>query len=106
MATPPGSAVEVLVLVTYDARTNSAAGRRRLRQVAAACLDYGQRVQHSVFECDIDPARWVALRARLIEESDPKQGSLRFYSVGANWRARVEHIGARPATDFDGPLIF
>lgn len=96
----------MLVLVTYDVRTDTAAGRRRLRRVAAACLDYGQRVQYSVFECDINPAQWVALRARLKDEIDPLQDSLRFYTLGANWRSKVEHVGAKPATDFDGPLIF
>jgi CRISPR-associated protein Cas2 len=96
----------VLVLVTYDVRTETAAGRKRLRRVAAACLDYGQRVQYSVFECDLDPARWAMLRARLIGLIDPEQDSLRFYMLGANWRAKVEHVGAKPAIDYEGPLIF
>ncbi|MGE4328085.1 MAG: CRISPR-associated endonuclease Cas2 [Pseudodonghicola sp.] len=96
----------MLVLVTYDVRTETPAGRRRLRRVAAACLDYGQRVQYSVFECDLDPARWTALRARLIDLIDPAEDSLRFYMLGANWRSRVEHVGAKPAIDYDGPLIF
>jgi len=96
----------MLVLVTYDVRTDTPAGRRRLRRVAATCLDFGQRVQYSVFECDLDPARWTALRARLVALIDPDQDSLRFYMLGANWRSRVEHVGAKPAIDFDGPLIF
>lgn len=96
----------MLVLVTYDVRTDTPAGRRRLRQVAATCLDYGQRVQYSVFECDLDPARWTALRARLIDLIDPAEDSLRFYMLGANWCSRVEHVGAKPAIDYDGPLIF
>lgn len=95
----------MMVLVTYDVNTTTPAGRRRLRRVARACLDHGQRVQFSVFECEVDPARWTALRARLTEEIDPKTDSLRFYMLGANWRRRVEHIGARPALDLDGPLI-
>ncbi|MCB9960150.1 MAG: CRISPR-associated endonuclease Cas2 [Rhodospirillaceae bacterium] len=95
----------MLVLVTYDVSTEDAAGRRRLRRVARACLDHGQRVQFSVFECEVDPAQWAVLRARLVGEIDPGSDSLRFYFLGANWRRRVEHVGARPATDFDAPLI-
>ncbi len=96
----------MMVLITYDLRTDDAAGRRRLRRVARACLDYGQRVQYSVFECELDPAQWTALRARLVDLIDPARDSLRFYMLGSNWRRRVEHVGAKPATDFDGPLIF
>ncbi len=96
----------MMVLVTYDVSTEDAAGRKRLRQVARACLDYGQRVQNSVFECEISPAQWVDLRARLCEIIDPARDSLRFYMLGANWRRRVEHVGAKPSLDFDGPLIF
>lgn len=95
----------MMVLITYDVSTETPEGRRRLRRVARACEDYGQRVQFSVFECDLDPARWTALRARLIGEIDPALDSLRFYMLGSNWRHRVEHVGAKPATDFDGPLI-
>lgn len=95
----------MLMLVTYDVRTDSPGGARRLRRLARACQDYGQRVQYSVFECEIDPAQWAALRARLEREIDPAQDSLRFYRLGANWRGRVEHIGAKPATDFDAPMI-
>ncbi|MGM0583765.1 MAG: CRISPR-associated endonuclease Cas2 [Pseudomonadota bacterium] len=95
----------MMVLVTYDVRTDTAEGRRRLRRVARACEDYGQRVQFSVFECDLDPALWTGLRARLIDEIDPAQDSLRFYMLGREWRRRVEHVGAKPATDMDGPLI-
>ena len=96
----------VLVLVTYDIRTDGLAGRRRLRHIARACLDFGQRVQYSVFECELDPAQWAALRARLIDIIDPKADSLRFYLLGAEWHRRVEHVGAKPAIDFDAPLIF
>ena len=96
----------MLVLITYDVRTETPGGQRRLRRVARACLDYGQRVQYSVFECEVDPAQWVVLRARLLDEIDQKQDSLRFYMLGANWRRRIEHIGAKPATDFNDPLIF
>ena len=91
--------------MTYDVSTETSTGRRRLRRVATACKDYGQRVQLSVFECDIEPAQWVALKARLIAEIDPATDSLRFYFLGSNWRRRVEHVGAKLALDFDGPLI-
>ena len=96
----------MMVLVTYDIETTSKAGRRRLRRVSRACLDHGQRVQFSVFECEVDPAQWTALRARLTKEIEPKTDSLRFYMLGSNWRRRVEHIGAKPVIDLDGPLIF
>lgn len=95
----------MLVLVTYDVRTDTREGRRRLRSVARACEDYGQRVQYSIFECDLDPALWTKLRARLIGLIDPEQDSLRFYMLGSNWKRRVEHVGAKPATDMGGTLI-
>lgn len=95
----------MLVLVTYDVETSSPGGARRLRRVAKACRDRGQRVQYSVFECEVDPAQWTALRARLLAEIDPSSDSLRFYFLGANGRRRVEHIGAKPVIDLDGPLI-
>ena len=95
----------MLVLVTYDVSTMSATGRRRLRRVARACLDFGQRVQNSVFECEVDPAQWTVLRARLLTEIDPVHDSLRFYRLGAEGRRRIEHAGAKPALDLDGPLI-
>jgi CRISPR-associated protein Cas2 len=95
----------MMVLVTYDVNTQKPAGRRRLRRVAKACVDLGQRVQLSVFECLVDPAQWTALRHRLIQEIDEKEDSLRFYFLGANWRGRVEHVGAKEAMDPEGPLI-
>ncbi|MDD2878062.1 MAG: CRISPR-associated endonuclease Cas2 [Acidiphilium sp.] len=96
----------MLMLITYDVSTIDAAGRRRLRRVAKACLDYGQRVQNSVFECEVDPAQWAALRGRLISEIKVEEDSLRFYRLGADGKRRVEHIGAKPATDLEGPLLF
>ena len=95
----------MMVLITYDVSTEGDGGKRRLRRVARACRDYGQRVQYSVFECDLEPAQWVTLRARLLKEIDQKQDSLRFYQLGANWKPRVEHVGAKPALDLDGPLL-
>ena len=94
------------MLITYDVNTQDPAGRRRLRRVARACLDVGQRVQNSVFECEVDPARWIELRARLIDEIDDRKDSLRFYRLGADGKRRVEHVGAKPIIDLDGPLLF
>lgn len=96
----------MLMLITYDVSTTTPAGRRRLRRVARACLDYGQRVQNSVFECEVDPAQWVALRVRLIAEILPTEDSLRFYRLGAEGKRRIEHVGAKSITDLDGPLLF
>jgi len=95
----------MLVLVTYDVSTTTPAGQRRLRQVAKICQEYGQRVQNSVFECLVDPAMWVALKARLEREIDPTTDSLRYYLLGSNWKRRVEHVGAKPSYDPEGPLI-
>jgi CRISPR-associated protein Cas2 len=95
----------MFVLVSYDVATTSKEGRRRLRRVAKACLDYGQRVQASVFECQVDPEIWARLRIRLLEEYDAKEDSLRFYFLGATWRSRLEHHGIKPAVDLEGPLI-
>jgi CRISPR-associated protein Cas2 len=94
------------MLVAYDVNTGTPAGRRRLRRVARACLDFGQRVQNSVFECEVDPGQWTALRARLVTEIDPAVDSLRFYRLGADGHRRVEHVGAKPALALDGPLLF
>ena len=93
------------MLITYDVNTETAVGRRRLRRVARACLDFGQRVQLSVFECDIDPAQWTALRARLLTEIDPAVDSLRFYRLGAEGRRRIEHVGSKATLDLQAPLI-
>ena len=95
----------MLVVVCYDVSTIEAEGQRRLRRVAKACKDYGQRVQLSVFECEVDPAQWAVLRQRLIGEIDPEVDSLKFYFLGSNWRRRTEQIGAKKSYDPDGPLI-
>lgn len=95
----------MLVLVAYDVATTTPAGRRRLRRVAKTCLNYGQRVQNSVFECKVDPAQWAMLKQELIEIYLPAEDSLRFYFLGKNWERRVEHHGAKPAIDLDGPLF-
>lgn len=95
----------MLVLVTYDVHTLEEGGTKRLRQVARACEDYGQRVQFSVFEVEVDPAQWTKLKARLEGIIRPEVDSLRYYHLGANWARKVEHVGAKPATDLNGPLI-
>lgn len=95
----------MFVLVTYDVSTTTPAGRRRLSRVAKACLDFGQRVQNSVFECRVDPAQFATLKSRLLELIEPSEDSLRFYFLGSNWRHRVEHVGAKPSTDYDDLLI-
>lgn len=94
-----------MVLVSYDVQTSDDGGPARLRRVAKTCKNYGQRVQFSVFECTVDPAQWVALRQELISVIDEKKDSLRFYFLGANWKRRVEHVGAKAAVDFEGPLV-
>lgn len=93
------------VLVTYDVETSNPGGKRRLRHLARACEDFGQRVQFSVFELKLDPARWATCRDRLLGIIDPERDSLRFYHLGSNWENRVEHHGAKPGYDVDGPLI-
>lgn len=95
----------MMVLVTYDVQTTDLTGQRRLRRVSKACLNFGQRVQYSVFECSVDPAQWTMLKQRLLDAIDVKKDSLRFYYLGSNWKRRVEHIGAKVAVDIDGPLI-
>ncbi|MCB2188426.1 MAG: CRISPR-associated endonuclease Cas2 [Deltaproteobacteria bacterium] len=95
----------MMVLVCYDVNTENSAGRRRLRRVAKVCCNYGQRVQNSVFECLVDPALWTMMRASLMREADLETDSLRFYFLGANWRKRVEHQGAKPVFDPEGPLV-
>ncbi len=95
-----------MVLVSYDVSTVDRAGRSRLRRAAKTCLNYGQRVQNSVFECDIDPAQWTSLKSRLVDLIDPDQDSLRFYFLGSNWQRRVEHVGAKPTLDLrNDPLV-
>jgi len=95
----------MMVLVSYDVRTSELGGAKRLRRVAKVCRNFGQRVQFSVFECVVDPAQWTRLRQQLIDEIDLEADSLRFYFLGANWRNRVEHVGAKESLDQEGPLI-
>lgn len=94
-----------MVLVTYDVGVTEGNGKRRLRRVAKTCRDYGQRVQFSVFEIEVDPAQWAFLKAELESIIDPKHDSLRYYHLGKKWRNKVEHVGAKPAVDLGGTLI-
>ncbi len=96
----------MLVLVTYDVNTMSEGGKKRLRRVAKTCEDFGQRVQYSVFEIEVDPAQWTKLKARLEAAIQPQHDSLRYYYLGANWERKIEHVGAKPSLDLNGPLIF
>jgi CRISPR-associated protein Cas2 len=95
----------MLVVVSYDVSTSDLKGPGRLRRVARLCEDWGQRVQNSVFECLVDPAQWVALRAGLLKIIDPARDSLRFYFLGANWQRRVEHAGAKQTVNQEGTII-
>ena len=92
-------------MVSYDVSTVDAAGRKRLRKVAKECVNYGQRVQNSVFEVDVDYGTFLKLKDRLMKIIDEEQDSLRFYYLGNNWKRRVEHIGAKETYDPEGSLI-
>ena len=91
----------MMVLVSYDVVTESPGGKRRLRKVAKTCLNFGQRVQFSVFECLVDPAQWTVLRDQLTGIIDKEKDSLRFYFLGSNWQRRVEHVGAKNVADLE-----
>lgn len=95
----------MMVLVAYDVSTVEKAGQRRLTRVAKTCLNYGQRVQNSVFECIVTPDQWIQFRRELIDEIDESSDSLRFYFLGSRYQEKVEHIGAKPSVDLEGPLI-
>lgn len=95
----------MMVVVTYDVATTTREGRSRLRRVAKECLNFGQRVQNSVFECVVDPEQWTRLKLRLLGIFDADEDSLRFYFMGSRWRARVEHYGAKQTIDVDGPWV-
>ena len=95
----------MMTLVSYDVSTVDAAGRKRLRKVAKECVNYGQRVQNSVFDVDVDYGTFLKLKDRLMKIIDEEQDSLRFYYLGNNWKRRVEHIGAKETYDPEGSLI-
>lgn len=96
----------MMVLITYDVSTIDSAGQKRLRRVAKKCVDFGQRVQNSVFECLLEPSQFVKLRNELETIIDKNQDSLRYYYLGANWKRRVEHVGAKTSYDPEGTLVF
>lgn len=95
----------MLVLITYDVNTTTESGKRRLRKVVKKCLDHGQRVQNSVFECVLDAAQFKKLKLELEALIDIKSDSLRFYNLGNRYKTKVEHIGVKESYDMDGPLI-
>lgn len=95
----------MLVLVTYDVATGNKAGQRRLRQVAKICLNHGQRVQNSVFECSLSHEHFVHLKQQLLKVIIEEEDSLRFYFLGSNWEYKVEHFGTKPSINMDDPLI-
>lgn len=95
----------MLVLITYDVNTGTPAGRKRLRKVAKACVNYGQRVQNSVFECKLDAGQFTKIKRKLISEIDEEKDSLRFYNLGKNYKSKIQHIGAKPTYDPEEALI-
>lgn len=95
----------MLVLITYDVDTRTPQGRTRLRKVAKQCVNYGQRVQNSVFECVVDAAQFAMVRHKLTAIIDASCDSLRFYQLGNAYRSKVEHFGAKPSFDMEAPII-
>jgi len=94
----------MMVLITYDVETVSIFGKKRLRKVAKQCVNYGQRVQNSVFECLVDPSQFAELKYRLENIIDKEKDSIRYYYLGSKWRNKVEHIGVKEGYDPEGPL--
>ncbi len=105
MSVEQGEIFYMMVLVSYDVSTTTAAGVKRLRKIAEICVDYGSRVQDSVFECNVDPAQWEILKDKLLSMYESKSDSLRFYFLGSNWKRRVEHYGKAELTDTEEALI-
>lgn len=95
----------ILILITYDVSTQDAEGRKRLRKVAKECVNYGQRVQNSVFECVLDSSQLLIVKDRLLSMIDPKADSLRFYNLGNKYQKKVEHFGAKASYEAEGTLI-
>lgn len=94
----------MLTVIAYDVDTSTSAGERRLRRVAKCCVNYGQRVQNSVFECSADAATIVRVKRELLQIIDPEFDSLRFYNLGNNYKTKIEHYGAHPTYDPEGFL--
>ncbi len=95
----------MLVIIAYDVNVSDKNGSTRLRHLSKACLDYGQRVQNSVFECNVDYGTFVKLKNNLLNIIDKEKDSVRFYLLGNNWKGRIEHYGIKPSINFEGPLI-
>lgn len=95
----------MMILITYDVETMTIAGRKRLRRVAKQCVNFGQRVQNSVFECKLDPAQFAELKHRLEALIDLNKDTIRYYNLGNNWQCRIEHIGIKPGYNPDDPMI-
>ena len=95
----------MLVLITYDVATSSIGGNKRLRHVAKKCVDYGQRVQNSVFECVVDPQQFELLRHSLLKIADLENDSIRFYFLGSNWQNKVEHYGTKEIVNIEEPIV-
>ena len=95
----------MMVLITYDVNTEDPAGRKRLRHIAKQCVNYGQRVQNSVFECVLDAAQCKQLQNKLLSLMDEKKDSLRFYYLGSKYQTKIEHFGAKETYDPEGVLM-
>lgn len=95
----------MLTLITYDVCTADAAGRKRLSKVAKICVNYGQRVQNSVFECELDNAQLIVVRDKLRKAMDEKQDSLRIYNLGNHYACRIEHYGVKNTYDPEDAMI-
>lgn len=95
----------MMILVTYDVSFKNENGPKRLRRMARLCQVFGQRVQYSVFEIEVDMAQWTQLKNDLLKVMDETEDSLRIYYLGNNWERRVEHIGAKKPLDLNGPLV-
>lgn len=95
----------MLVLITYDVNTKDTAGKKRLHKVAKICVNYGQRVQNSVFECMLDAMQLREITHKLDEIINKECDSLRIYNLGNNYESKIEHIGAKPSYDFKEPWI-
>lgn len=95
----------MMVLITYDVETTTREGRKRLRQVAKQCLNFGQRVQNSVFECVLDPAQFASLKFLIEDIVDKNKDSVRFYYMGNNWEKKVDHIGIKVSANFEDDVF-
>ena len=95
----------MLVLITYDVSTKDAAGRKRLRKVAKECVNYGQRVQNSVFECILDTSQLLRLKDKLVSIIDEDEDSIRFYNIGNKYQTKIEHFGVKESYEAEGVLI-